>query len=131
MIESANAIGHCLSVLAMFIKKHASILVPAAAITGACVLVMALTRPKTNREIVCALIATFSGGIFGPSAVILFFDIKMATVSTMDQDYVRNLLTIICGLPGWVIVRAWFNWSEVNRKKTLVDLIEQIKELWK
>jgi len=117
--------------LLYLIKKYAAIIVPAMAIAAACIIVMALTKPKSNREFLCAITATFVGAIWGPSVLILFFHIDFSTVSAMDQDKVRNLLTVVCGLPGWVIVRACFNWSEVNRTKTIVDLVKQIKELFK
>lgn len=119
------------SSLMVAVKKLSYIAVPSMCIMAACVIVMSLTNPKTSREIIVALIATFAGAMFGPSLVILLFEIDFSHVSLTDQDYARNLLTIVCGLPGWVFVRACFNWSEINKTKNIVDLIKQIKDLWK
>ena len=123
-VVSSKAIGFL-----FMIKKYAATLIPAVAIGAVCVIVMALTLPKSKREFVCAITATILFALYGPSAVILFMHIDFSTVSLMDQEKARSLLTVLCGLPGWVIVRAFFNWAEINRTKTIVDLAAQIKDL--
>jgi len=30
-----------------------------------------------------------------------------------------------------VMVRAYFNWAEVSETKTIIDLIKQLKDVWK
>jgi hypothetical protein len=115
----------------LFLKKHAALIIPTVLIAAVCVLVMALTRPKTNREFVCAMIATIVGALFGPAFVVMLFGINFASVSVNDQDHIRSLLTVVCGMPGWVMVRAYFNWAEVSETKTIIDLIKQVKDVWK
>lgn len=113
------------------VKKYAAFIIPTACIAAACIIVMAMTRPKSNREFIVAITATIAGAYFGPSVVILLCGIDFSAISAIDQDKARSLLTIVCGLPGWVIVRACFNWSEINKTKTIVELVGQLKALWK
>ncbi len=114
-----------------WLKKYFLLAVPQFAILAACAIVMAMTKPKSNREFLSAITATFVGAIYGPSLVILLFHIDLSNISAMDQDKVRSLFTVVCGLPGWVIIRACFNWSELNKTKTIIDLIKQFKDVLK
>lgn len=113
------------------IKKMFYAVAPHAAVIICCAIVMAMTHPKSFREGFVALLATFACAIYGPSVIIAIFHIDLTAVSVIDQDKARSMLTIVCGMPGWVIVRACFNWSEINKNRSIIDLAKQIKDVWK
>jgi hypothetical protein len=37
-------------------------------------------------------------------------------------------LVFVCGLPAWVIVRAWFAWSESRKDKALPEMVKEFRE---
>lgn len=117
-----------LSTFLFFLKKHAAIVLPAAAVMACCIVVMAMTKPPTFRETIVALIVTAVFAICGAEAVGLYFSFNFP--DTTSGRLAHNGLIFICGMPGWVLVRACFNWSDVNKKKTIVDLVKQIKAVW-
>lgn len=91
----------------------------------ATVIVMAMAYPKTKREFVAAMVSTLAFSIFGGAAAIEYFNI------THWGLVAQGLAFIVSGLPAWVIVRAFFAWSESNKHASLIDLIKQVKDAWK
>lgn len=97
----------------------------------AAVVVMAMTLPRTVREFVVALVSTLMFS-FGLGAVVVrWFD--LAVWAGDDIGLVALMgVAFICGLPGWVMVRAWFAYSEARQGKTLPELIIELKAaFWK
>lgn len=113
-----------------FMKKFFVAVLPHVALIIVCAVVMAMTHPKSFREGLVALLVTFACAIYGPPVAIAFFHLDMSAVPPADYDKARSMLTILCGMPGWVIVRAVFNWTEINRTKTILDLAKQFKEVF-
>lgn len=91
----------------------------------AAVIVMSMAYPKTKREFVAALVSTLALSVFGGAAAIEYFNIG-------SWGYIaQGLAFVVCGLPAWVAVRAFFAWSERNRDRDLVELVRQIKSVFK
>lgn len=90
----------------------------------AAVIVMSMAYPKTRREFVAALVSTLALSIFGGAAAIEYFNIG-------HWGYIaQGLAFVVCGLPAWVAVRAFFAWSEANKQRGIVELLRQIRSAW-
>lgn len=91
------------------------------------IVVMAMTIPKTVREFTVALISTLMFSLGGGAFAIRWFGlIEWAH----DDVGLIGLLGVVfvCGLPGWVLVRAWFVFAEKRRSTSLPDMVKEIKE---
>lgn len=96
----------------------------------AAIVVMAMTLPKTVREFVVAMISTTVSSICGGAFVVRWFDLG----AWVNDDF--GLMAIggvifICGLPAWVLVRAWFKWAEKRKDKDLAELATELTDLKK
>ena len=96
----------------------------------AAVVVMAMTLPKTVREFCVAMISTTIASICGGA-----FAVRSLGISDWANDDVGLIaiggLIFVCGLPAWVLVRAWFKWAEARKDKDLVELLDDMAELRK
>ncbi|MBN7822184.1 hypothetical protein [Bowmanella yangjiangensis] len=95
------------------------------------IVVMAMTLPKTTREFVVAAISTVMFSFCGGAFVVRWFELMhwandyFGLVSLMGVAFV-------CGLPGWVIVRAGFVYADLRKGMSLPDMIREIKQaVWK
>jgi len=93
----------------------------------AAILVMAMTLPKTVREFVVAMICTVVSSVCGGAFLVRWLDI-----GSWVQDDIGMIalcgLVFVCGLPAWVIVRAWFAWSESRKDKALPEMVKEFRE---
>ncbi|WP_213910752.1 hypothetical protein, partial [Pseudomonas aeruginosa] len=93
----------------------------------AAVVVMIMTRPKSTREWAVALISTVVASVCGGAFVVRWFDL-----GTWVQDDVGMIaicgIIFVCGLPAWVIVRAWFAWSEARKGVGLPELAREFRD---
>lgn len=94
----------------------------------AAVVVMAMTLPKTIREFVVATISTAVCSICGGA-----FMVRWLGIADWAQDDVGVIaiggLIFVAGLPAWVLVRAWFAWSEARKGVELPELVRELKGL--
>lgn len=99
--------------------------------------VMAATMPKRKTDFFLCIISTVLSSIALGSYVVIHFDLigDLLAVATVEQAYMILAqiggIFFVCGLPGWTIVRAFFLWSEKNRKSTLPEILEEAKKVWK
>lgn len=95
--------------------------------TFAAVVVMIMTKPKSTPEWAVALISTVVSSLCGGAFVVRWLDI-----GAWVQDDIGLIALIgvafVCGLPAWVIVRAWFAWSEARKGVGLPDLAKEFRE---
>lgn len=93
----------------------------------AAILVMAMTLPKTMREFVVAMTCTVVSSICGGAFLVRWLDI-----GSWIQDDIGMLalcgIIFVCGLPAWVIVRAWFAWSEARKNTALPEMVKEFRE---
>lgn len=75
-------------------------------------LTMAMATPKSPREVFLALASMLFFAVCGSAIVILCFNLPLPP--TLDGHLARSGIAAICGAPGWLIVRAWFKWSETK-----------------
>jgi len=93
----------------------------------AAVTVMALTLPKTKREFFVALLVTVFLSIYGGSALIAYLGLYAWS------DEARALFHFIAGVPGWVLVRGFFAYTERDKSKGLLEYFQDwlsIRKAW-
>lgn len=96
----------------------------------AAVVVMAMTLPKTVREFVVAMISTSVSSICGGAFVVRWFGIGSWANDDVGVIALGGII-FVCGLPAWVLVRAWFKWAERRRDKDLAEMASDLAELRK
>ncbi len=96
----------------------------------AAVVVMAMTLPKTVREFVVAMISTSVSSICGGAFVVRWLGIAHWVNDDAGMIAIGGII-FVCGLPAWVLVRAWFKWAEKRRDKDLAELATDLADLRK
>ncbi|MGF6695208.1 hypothetical protein M2318_005309 [Metapseudomonas resinovorans] len=90
-------------------------------------IVMILARPRSTREWAAALISTVVISIGGGAAVVQLYGLH-----AWAGDYYGQLalasLHFSCGLPAWVVVRAWFVYAERRRDTSLPDMVKEVRD---
>jgi hypothetical protein len=95
------------------------------------VVVMAMTLPKTVREFCVAMTSTVVFSICGGAFVVRWFELTDWVNDDMGVIAIGGVI-FACGLPAWVLVRAWFAFASARKDKTLLELVLEIKSaLWK
>ena len=89
------------------------------------VLVMLLTHPKTRREWVASLLSTISASIYGGAVAIQYFGLQ-AWLDNERGALLVGGIYLLCGLPAWVVVRAFYAWTEKRRNKDLQELARDV-----
>lgn len=89
--------------------------------------VMIMTRPRSSREWAVALISTVVVSIGGGAAVIQYYGLH-EWAGTFYGALALASLHFTCGLPAWVLVRAWFIYAEHRRDASLPDMVKEIRE---
>jgi len=103
-------------------------------LTMATIVVMAMTMPKNKIDFFCALLSTVASSVFGGAWAIQYFGLLEHLQSAGSE-----LDTILClarlggiffafGLPGWIIIRACFVWSESRKHKGIDQIIKDARD---
>lgn len=98
--------------------------------TFAAVIVMLLAQPHSTREWLAALISTLITSL-GLGAYVLKKYIGLSDIQTLLDLMQLGGVFFVCGLPGWILVRALFLFGEKNKHKTLLEIIKELKGLLK
>lgn len=93
----------------------------------AAILVMVMTLPKTPREFVVAMICTVVSSVCGGAFLVRWLDIGSWVQDDIGMVALCGII-FVCGLPAWVIVRAWFAWSESRKDKALPEMVKEFRE---
>jgi Cu/Ag efflux pump CusA len=96
----------------------------------AAVVVMAMTLPKTVREFTVAMISTSVSSICGGAFVVRWLGIAHWVNDDAGMIAIGGII-FVCGLPAWVLVRAWFKWAEKRRDNDLTEIVNDLAELRK
>lgn len=92
------------------------------------VVVMAMAVPRSPREFMVALISTVVSSICGGAFIVRWLDISHWALDDLGMIAIAGVI-FVAGLPAWVMVRAWFVWSEARRGAELPDLMRELKGL--
>jgi lipid-A-disaccharide synthase-like uncharacterized protein len=129
----ATAAAHASAPVAAASAKHTFIAV-GAGMTMATIVVMAMTMPKNRCEFFVALLSTVASSIFGGAWVIQYLGIifYMAGVGNELELFLflgkLGGIFFVCGLPGWIVIRACFLFSERRRDKDILQIAEEVKD---
>ncbi|GLU37162.1 hypothetical protein [Pseudomonas sp. NBRC 100443] len=93
----------------------------------AAILVMVMTLPKTPREFVVAMICTVVSSVCGGAFLVRWLDIGNWVQDDIGMIALCGII-FVCGLPAWVIVRAWFAWSESRKGRALPEMVKEFRE---
>ena len=93
----------------------------------AAILVMVMTLPKSPREFVVAMICTVVSSVCGGAFLVRWLDIGSWVQDDIGMIALCGVI-FVCGLPAWVIVRAWFAWSESRKTASLPDMVKEFRE---
>ncbi|WP_425327866.1 hypothetical protein [Pseudomonas nitroreducens] len=93
----------------------------------AAILVMAMTLPKTVREFVVSMTCTVVSSVCGGAFVVRWFDLGNWVQDDVGMVAICGII-FVCGLPAWVIVRAWFAWSEARKGVGLPELAREFRD---
>lgn len=91
----------------------------------AAVVVMAMTLPKTVREFVVAMISTTVSSLCGGAFVVRWLEIGDWANDDVGMVAIGGLI-FVCGLPAWVLVRAWFAWSEAKKDRQIGEIVDAV-----
>ncbi|HEY9836888.1 MAG TPA: hypothetical protein V6D27_08315 [Vampirovibrionales bacterium] len=97
----------------------------AAAILAA-IVVMAITPPKTFSEFLVGLISTVMASLTGGAALVRYMDLTELVNDPFGLATIGGIM-FICGLPGWLLVRAFFLWAQRRRHMDLAELLKDAK----
>lgn len=95
--------------------------------TFAAIVVMAMTQPQSRREWIVALICTVFASVCGGAGVVQWLDLHVWAEHWNGSVALAGLY-FVCGLPAWVLVRAWFAYADKRQQMTLLDMIKEIRE---
>jgi hypothetical protein len=116
--------------------KH-TFMVAGAGVTLAAIVVMSMTMPRSKCEFFVALISTVVSSLSGGAWMIQEWALLGSVVGAMSEIELWLALAklggvfFVCGLPGWILVRAAFVWSEARKNKGIDVFIRDIKRVWK
>jgi hypothetical protein len=89
-------------------------------------IVMCMTKPRDDKEWRVALASTLACSIFGGAAFIRHFGLQV-----WAEDWIGavGLLGVVfaCGLPGWSLVRWWFNFAKKREDKDLAEIADEVR----
>lgn len=91
------------------------------------VLVMSMTAPRSSRELIAALISTLGFSLFGGAVAIKQLGLEELVHGDMIDMMSLCALIFACGSPGWILMRAVFNWTEPRKDLEIDDLVKSAK----
>lgn len=93
----------------------------------AAIVVMSMTKPKTEQEWRVGIISTVVGSIGGGAVLARWLGIQHWAD---DPIGLVALLCVVfaCGLPAWALVRALFRYLDKHKDDDLVEVAEDLKK---
>ena len=94
----------------------------------AAIVVMSMTKPKTEQEWRVGIICTVVGSIGGGACVARYLGIQNWAD---DPIGLVALLCVVftCGLPAWALVRALFKYIEKRKDASIDEIVRDVKEI--
>ncbi|MCY1531305.1 hypothetical protein D9M68_665260 [compost metagenome] len=74
-----------------------------------------------------AIVSTLVGSLCGGAFVVRWFELSHWANDDVGMIALGGVI-FSCGLPAWVLVRAWFHYAERRRDASLPDMVKEIRE---
>jgi hypothetical protein len=100
--------------------------VAVAGLTLAVIVVMTMTLPPSRREFLVAMVSTVAIGVGGTAGIVMYYNLQHMAYSFWGLTALGSLF-FVCGLPGWVIIRAVFITAEKMKGKGLGEIISEVR----
>lgn len=91
-------------------------------------IVMAMTKPKDDREFRVSMVSTLAASLGGGAAAIKYFGIEKWAGDAIGLMGMGGVM-FACGLPGWLLVRALFHYIEKRKDADITEIVKDVKEL--
>lgn len=107
---------------------------------GCISVVMAATAPDGKRNLFVCIMSTAMASLCGGNYVgkhFGFVDAIVASAMSGDMSGVSTAvytligISFVCGLPAWCLIGGVFVWFERMRGKSIVEIIQEVKSVWK
>lgn len=95
----------------------------------AAIVVMAITPARNAREFIVGMVSTLVASLSGGAAAASYLGLTEQVHNPWGLAMLGGLF-FVCGLPGWLLVRAFFLWAERNKGKDLAQLLGMIRKGW-
>lgn len=92
----------------------------------ATIVVMAITPAKTPQEFIVGMISTLVASLSGGAAMTRYFGMTDLVNDPFGLATIGGLF-FICGLPGWLLVRAFFLWAKRRQGMDIAELLEDVR----
>lgn len=84
--------------------------------------VMTMTKPKSDQEWHIAILTTILGSLCGGSALASYLGIQHWANDVIGMMGLIGV-AFLCGLPSWLIVRAFFAYAETKKGAPITEII--------
>lgn len=92
----------------------------------ATIVVMAVTPAKNAREFIVGIISTLVASLSGGAALTRYLGLTELANDMWGLAIIGGIM-FVCGLPGWLLVRAFFLWAQRRRGMDLAELLRDAK----
>lgn len=92
----------------------------------AAIVVMAITPARTVREFVVGIISTLMASLSGGAALTRYLGLTELANDPWGLATIGGLM-FVCGLPGWLLVRAFFLWAQRRRHMDIAELLKDAR----
>lgn len=96
----------------------------------AAIVVMAITPPRSFQEFVVGLISTVMASLTGGAALVRYMNLTELVNDPFGLATIGGIF-FVCGLPGWLLVRAFFLWAQRRRHMDIAELLKDAKRGYK
>lgn len=91
----------------------------------AALVVMAMSPPRSRREMFVALVSTVISSLSGGSLAISYWELHAMMTDAVGAFGVLGIV-FACGLPAWILVRALFSWSESKKDRPITEIVDAV-----
>jgi hypothetical protein len=85
-------------------------------------IVMAMTKPKDDKEFRVSMVSTVAASLGGGAAAIKYFGIEKWAGDFIGLMGMGGVM-FACGLPGWLLIRALFHYIDKSKDADITEII--------
>lgn len=96
----------------------------------AAIVVMAITPARNAREFIVGMVSTLVSSLSGGAALTRYLGLTELVNDPWGLATIGGLM-FVCGLPGWLLVRAFFLWAERQKGVDLLQMLQALRKGWR